>query len=50
MRERRLDRQQSFDRAAAHGDGVVLEDRAGRFHRHDPAGVEEKLSFYLGVP
>jgi hypothetical protein len=28
---------------------VALEDGAGRFDRHDPAG-EEKLSFYLGVP
>jgi hypothetical protein len=35
--------------AIAHRDGVMLEDRARRLDRDDPAGGE-KLSFYLGVP
>jgi hypothetical protein len=30
-----------LDTAIAHGDGLVLEDRARRLDRYDPAGAEE---------
>jgi hypothetical protein len=44
-----LRRKNLLDSAVAHRDGVMLEDRARRLDRDDPAGVE-KLSLYLGVP
>ena|SRR5688572_3252661 len=41
-------RENRFDRTVAHRDGVMLENRARRFDRDDPAGAEEEA--YLGVP
>jgi hypothetical protein len=48
-RECFLRRKNLLDGAVAHRDGVMLEDRARRLDRDDPAGAE-KLSLYLGVP
>src|SRR5262245_40182302 len=42
--------QDLLDGALANRDGVVLENRARRFDRHDPAGADEEVFFYLGVP
>ncbi len=40
-----------LDLAVAHRDGVLLQHRARRLDRHDPAGGEEGAGFrYLGVP
>src|SRR5689334_25271970 len=43
-------RQQRFDLAVAHGDGVVGEDTARRLDRNEPAGEGDKAAAYLGVP
>jgi hypothetical protein len=48
-RKRLLRGKHLLDGSVAHRDGVMLEDRARRLDRDDPAGGE-KLSFYLGVP
>ena len=43
-------RKDLLDGAVAHRDGVMLEDRARRLDRDDPAGAEEEAWCYLGVP
>ena len=42
--------QHRLDLAVAHGDGVVLEHRAGRLDRDDPARLEDEAASYRGVP
>jgi hypothetical protein len=50
-RSRLLRGKNRFDLAVAHRDGMVLQDRARRLDRDDPAGAEEEGLFrYLGVP
>ena len=43
-------RKNLLDDAVAHRDGMMLKDCARRVDRYDPAGVEEELLGYLGVP
>lgn len=50
-RRRRRGRKDLLDAAAADGDGVVLQDRARRLDRQDPAGAKDEAACcYLGVP
>jgi len=46
----RLRGHDGFYCTVAHSDGVMLQDRARRLDRYDPAGAEEKTVAYLGVP